>query len=676
MRLLNILLLAVFMTACQSGTNEQENKETEGQAVVYDAGFDCKKAVTKLEKTVCSDENLAKYDKEINQSYKRLAAACPNKRQDLNKLQRRWKQLATHLVRLEDKKGLQDLYAYDRNILRTEDCNKIDVSVFEETEFNLDAVLQKGKAFENPAKLRSDTAVLLPNFPAAMQWLLTTMMYFPDEVGSAEYDRISKIVLSKMKLEAELEEKEMGDNACSANWNEYTAIKDDPMKCFHDRDCLMMMSGKLSVGLIPCAEYIKLPEVFPFSSWCGVALAAKIMDNSTCTMDPAYQWPKGIKSRIEVFRKMDIPVEGSVHNLIAVANEALLREEQYKPDFTKGKNINAPPYTKQAVMNYDNFVRQQEQLKQGLVYDKTLTYDKVLTELTGYYQKLHNVTEEQAHSYAQYLLGGEEVGALTETLWYSVLYDPVEIVAQKIKKGNVTPPEKQTFSVCEVEDKCYMTYNAAPLLHLAVGRVEVLKMLFDAFKPCTGCLLDIDAIDECKNMTALHVAVKYGLIDSARFLIEKGANVNAIATGISGTSPFGDYYAHLIHTERNRTPLMYAARNGGLEMIRLLLNNGADKNKTDETGMTAFDYLAESKVSAKQKEEAGRLLKPDTFFAPPKFVSKELNISSYISDSTLQDGKKLILTQRNKDDSFPKKYKSVFFEYRPDTNILREKTDS
>ena len=62
----------------------------------------------------------------------------------------------------------------------------------------------------------------------------------------------------------------------------------------------------------------------------------------------------------------------------------------------------------------------------------------------------------------------------------------------------------------------------------------------------------------------LHWASKTGHIEVVRLLLEKGADVNDILT----------------------TPLYWASTNGHVEVVRLLLKKGADVNAASQDGLT------------------------------------------------------------------------------------------
>jgi ankyrin len=67
----------------------------------------------------------------------------------------------------------------------------------------------------------------------------------------------------------------------------------------------------------------------------------------------------------------------------------------------------------------------------------------------------------------------------------------------------------------------------------------------------------------------LHLAASYNSVDAARFLLDSGADVNAIST-----CHYGD------------TPLHRAASCGGVDVARLLVERVASIHATNEHGFT------------------------------------------------------------------------------------------
>ena len=120
---------------------------------------------------------------------------------------------------------------------------------------------------------------------------------------------------------------------------------------------------------------------------------------------------------------------------------------------------------------------------------------------------------------------------------------------------------------------------------------------------------DVDARNDI-GKTALMVAAQFDEMASARVLLAAKAQVNASTVqGVeqySGTPP-------LSHDAR--TPLMYAAESGSLQMIELLLAAGADPYQADTKGSRAIDYLLgfgptgpNPNLTPAERAEAARLL--------------------------------------------------------------------
>jgi ankyrin repeat protein len=107
-----------------------------------------------------------------------------------------------------------------------------------------------------------------------------------------------------------------------------------------------------------------------------------------------------------------------------------------------------------------------------------------------------------------------------------------------------------------------------------------------------------DARDTEYDQTALHLAARAGNVDAARALLEAGADVMA-RTGVGPEPPFrriGGTQGKGVEKSPARgarpaipggkTPLHYAARDGHLEMVRLLLDAGASIDDRDPNDIT------------------------------------------------------------------------------------------
>jgi len=126
------------------------------------------------------------------------------------------------------------------------------------------------------------------------------------------------------------------------------------------------------------------------------------------------------------------------------------------------------------------------------------------------------------------------------------------------------------------------------------------------------------------GFTALHFASFFGQLEAARYLIEKGADVNAVANNTMKVRPLHSAVAHdhveisallLEHgasvnarQEGGFVPIHAAAQNGSIRMTKLLLDNGADLNTKTAEGKTPLAIAAEDGAEAgpKAKRQALR----------------------------------------------------------------------
>ncbi|MXP31372.1 ankyrin repeat domain-containing protein [Erythrobacter jejuensis] len=114
----------------------------------------------------------------------------------------------------------------------------------------------------------------------------------------------------------------------------------------------------------------------------------------------------------------------------------------------------------------------------------------------------------------------------------------------------------------------------------------------------------INTRDIASGRTALHIVAERRDATWIRFLTQKGANPNVVdKKGISplmissnlghldGVEAFLDAGARVDDTNSlGETPLISATHRRDFEMIRLLLANGANPDRSDNSGRTARDY--------------------------------------------------------------------------------------
>jgi uncharacterized protein len=125
------------------------------------------------------------------------------------------------------------------------------------------------------------------------------------------------------------------------------------------------------------------------------------------------------------------------------------------------------------------------------------------------------------------------------------------------------------------------------------------------------------------GFTALHLAAFFGHKDAVRFLIEKGADVNAVAKNMMKVMPLHSAVAHnqveisemLVQRgadvnatqEGGITPLHESAQNGNVEITELLIENGAKVNARTTDGRTPFALTGTEGREAGPKEKRAKV---------------------------------------------------------------------
>jgi uncharacterized protein len=128
------------------------------------------------------------------------------------------------------------------------------------------------------------------------------------------------------------------------------------------------------------------------------------------------------------------------------------------------------------------------------------------------------------------------------------------------------------------------------LLSLAIGDSRNLEYLLQQAYP-------VDHANEF-GKTALFYAIGESRHKMVQLLLAHGADVNHAYKSARELRPDGNEctYPDLRHTRR--TPLMHAAQNSDLAMVKLLVEAHANTTATDELGFNALDYAAVGKNKA------------------------------------------------------------------------------
>lgn len=129
----------------------------------------------------------------------------------------------------------------------------------------------------------------------------------------------------------------------------------------------------------------------------------------------------------------------------------------------------------------------------------------------------------------------------------------------------------------------YLTFDRAqePLFSFALWSMEALSALLSRGVP-------VDAENDF-GKTALFYAIGTGNRDAVAFLLDHGANINhAYMSSQDLDQGMCGAYVSLRHTQR--TPLMHAAQNSDVAMLKLLIARGARLADVDELGFNSLDY--------------------------------------------------------------------------------------
>jgi ankyrin repeat protein len=144
----------------------------------------------------------------------------------------------------------------------------------------------------------------------------------------------------------------------------------------------------------------------------------------------------------------------------------------------------------------------------------------------------------------------------------------------------------------DANQKLSPTGDTALMMAARTGIPEAIQVLLDA-----GA--NVNAVETWSNTTPLMWAATEGHTEAVRMLAKAGADLNAqslflpidTARGFEGSSPRArqaDEVGPVYHASGEMTALMFAAREGHLEVAKVLVEAGADLNKVAGDGKDAL----------------------------------------------------------------------------------------
>ena len=137
-----------------------------------------------------------------------------------------------------------------------------------------------------------------------------------------------------------------------------------------------------------------------------------------------------------------------------------------------------------------------------------------------------------------------------------------------------------------------LSLTGEPLLSFALQDHALLELLLQHSVPVNA--------QNPFGKTAIFYAIQSNDLNAVRILIAHGANINHAYKTASELRPDGDQciYPDLRHT--GRTPLMHAAQNSNVAMLKLLVKHGARLGATDDLDDNALDYAYMAKNKANE----------------------------------------------------------------------------
>nr|NQU90521.1 ankyrin repeat domain-containing protein [Bacteroidota bacterium] len=184
-----------------------------------------------------------------------------------------------------------------------------------------------------------------------------------------------------------------------------------------------------------------------------------------------------------------------------------------------------------------------------------------------------------------------------------------------------------------------LSYFCSPLFSQTIQQV-ILEGDLQELKSMVKQNPDLLGFTNDNENSCIHFAARAGKIDMVEYLIEKGANINAVNIASETPLHFATAFGHKdvmetlirngafvnIPNRDGNTPLHYAVNFSTLEIVQYLLDNGTDVNFQDILDFTALDY-----AQAAKKEDMVKLIAArggrETRVGDPKIVQVTHNIN-------------------------------------------------
>lgn len=432
--------------------------------------------------------------------------------------------------------------------------------------------------------------------PALMEYLILFNIYHPEQVNNVEYAKYSEKMHNL--IVAQYEDLSKQDSIYKMYLQKYyDYVGDDFMPCYREQKCLLELgafefqtffeiwnyqnfySNSVPQAIkIPCKVAQKYDLVAVIDE-AGGGQGAETFDLSDCDTYSKYDLPIEVEQYLDFVRRnwTYYNNEGSIRFLNFALEKADDLNNRYAPQFSD-EDVSYP-LEKWSLESYANLHEYERVTKSGI------GLEQAINAMTEHYKNLFGVTERQARNQAIKLFrpNGTNTGfADKNSLRYQIAHNAsleqiTSYMKDHIQRGSDFGDEQYSDTI----------------LMFAVGRPDVLKnilKLCSGQSGCKGLKINVNA-KNAFGKTALMYAAQYNFLESAKILLDAGADINAQTDGPTMQPQEDTCSSEYCIKNGQRTALMYAAQEGNLQMVKLLVERGASIYVLDSTGASAHDYL-------------------------------------------------------------------------------------
>jgi uncharacterized protein YecT (DUF1311 family) len=567
--------------------------------------FDCAHASTTVEHSICADPSLSALDVEIAQNYAAALNAAGPLRDDLIAFQRAWLKQRGPECGLADKNPIPPAGMPPRTAcllaLMKERNDDLKPPAFGYAIGNFPE-LRDGPPLR--VQLLQEAFKELPYTPKAARHVFSSMGADVAKLGLLMAVRLYDVPSDddtrlKYTLAAGLKKNSDRSHVLAS----------------YDGSVGSIIPYLQTTGmglLLPCKLFVDFPDLIPATGAAFGSGADNFMPRAVCS-DYEYPNPGGASALAEATRPYDGGAFGRctgsirfaafaddrMYELVERAAPKILLQPGVPPrlmDTLQPPRVLLPPvpdtiplesWSYQSVWNRHQFA------------SFKAVFDKAARESMNIYETRWGFSpKEAAH-------------AAHVALWLPLLW------------ANAPPPNALTIAIMNADARLPLQpLLAAPQLYAVEGEPLLSRAAENpgAVRMLLATHVDPNATNDF-GKTPLMTAAQFDQGETLQLLIKAGAQINAQSLP-PDEIPNNDTDSEQACTENQikhgtRTALMYAAANGGLATIRLLLAAGADTRLKDSEGNTALDYLtgkgpvpANPKLSPADQAEASKLLTP------------------------------------------------------------------